>query len=107
MYERDEQLSYEITPDVITEKMRAAGVDALQSILCGWGRLTSFDEECVQAIYQAMVQASQSERSVPASAGTCSQKDAESSSGPHSTPAVRRDRYPSASSRPDAWPTLL
>lgn len=42
----------------ITRRMAAAGVEALQGILGGWGRLTIFDDECVRAIYRAMVRAS-------------------------------------------------
>jgi hypothetical protein len=54
----------------ITRRMTQAGVDALQGILGGWGRLTIFDAECVQAIYRAMVRESQSARSVQASTDT-------------------------------------
>ena len=32
---------------------------AVNEHMCGWGRVTSFDEECVQASYRAIDQASQ------------------------------------------------
>jgi hypothetical protein len=84
----------------VTRRMVAAGVDALQGVLGGWGRLTIFDEECVQAIFRAMVQASRC--AVPTGKGICCQSAPETHLDRHSAASETQNLRPSSLSKRDA-----